>query len=165
MPIWAPFRLPNGSQNGTRKASETTTAPREPQRPFKSLQKASNINLWEQEREARVLLRLDVHGCIYSTCPIPTALVRILAFRLCIYFASLPIPKKSQLGSIWDPKQLSGGRPIASGPGFQRMPRVNRFFVPFGSLKKRFKDPSWDSFGSHGGLQNASFWARFLNVV
>ena len=45
------------------------------------------------------------------------------------------------------------------------MARINRIVVPFGSLRIWIKDPSWDPFGSHVGLQNASFWTRFLNVI
>ena len=62
-----------------------------------------------------------------------------------------------QVGSILAPKWVPGGFPIASGPVFQRMSRIHRIFVPFGSLKIRFQDPSWEPFGSHDGLENASF--------
>ena len=86
-------------------------------------------------------------------------------FDFCFQVAALTIPNWSPIGSIWAPKWMSRGLPIASGPVFQRMPRINRIFVPFGSLKIRFKDPSWHPFGSHDGFQNASFRARFLNVI
>ena len=73
------------------------------------------------------------------------------------FFDCLAVDLGVDLASIWAPKWMSRGLPVASGSAFQRKPRINRSFVPFGSLKTRFEDPSWEPFGCHDGFQNVSF--------
>ena len=84
-----------------------------------SMKKNRGHVTWESKNVKRAFFCVWLRMAAYTARVLYQLLwYESLRFDFCICFPSFPIPNRSQLGSISAPKWLSGGLPMAFGPGF-----------------------------------------------